>query len=196
MANVLKGGFWPVHEARAKARRYEVASGYGTAIFAGDVVALVTAGVVEVAAAAGTDLLGVVKEVEYTSGGKRIRSTYVPATTTYSPTARGSVNATYVWVYDDPDLEYIACVDSHSNTNTEALARAALGSNMDITAGAGNTVYKRSGHTLDGNPIAGSAQFRVLEILRRPGNDLTSANWQVKCMINEGFHAHTDTAGV
>jgi hypothetical protein len=195
MANVLFGGFKPVLGLQARARRYEVASGNSTAIFRGDVVKADSAGVVDVAAAGNTDLVGVVKEVEYTLSGKRVRAPYLPASTTYSPTARGSVNASYVWVYDDPAMEYWVCVSSHANTDTEAEVRAALFCNMDITAGAGSTVYGQSGHTLDGAVVAATAQFRILEIRRIPGNDLAAANFQVRCMINEGFHAFVDTAG-
>jgi hypothetical protein len=196
MANVLKGGFWPVMEGQARARRYEVASSNSTAIFSGDMCKAVDTGVVDVAAAADTDLIGVVKEVEYTANGRRVRRPYLPASTTYSPTARGSVNASYVWIYDDPAMEYWVCVSTHAETDTEAEVRAALFTNADFVAGAGNTVYGRSGHTLGGDVTAAAAQLRILEIRRIPGNDLSSANWQARVMINEGFHAFVDNAGM
>jgi hypothetical protein len=67
---------------------------------------------------------------------------------------------------------------------------------MDIVASAGSTVYGRSGHHLDGTYVAATANFRILEILRRPDNDLTLQYQKVRCMINEGFHAFTSSAGV
>lgn len=198
MANILRGGFHPRRGLKAtpNPRRYEVASSYGTALFPGDVVDLVTAGVVQASAAGNTTMLGVIAHVSYVSNNKRIYGQYVPATTVYSPTARGSSNATYVYVWDDPSIEYIANLASHANTATAALIYAAVGSNMDLVATAGSTVYGRSGHQLDGNPIAATAQFRILEVLRTPANDLASANAQVVCMINEGFHAFTSAAGI
>lgn len=198
MANTLRGGFHPVggHSGRA-ATRYEVASSYGTALFRGDIVTLVTAGTVEAATAGGAPLiLGAVKEVSYVVSGKRVFDTYLPATTVYSPTARGSVNATYVWVYDDPATEYWVCLASHAGTDTEAEVHATIGANMDLVATAGSTVYRQSGHTLDGNPIAGTAQFRIREIRRIPGRAPGDANLQVRVAINEGFHPFHSAAGI
>jgi hypothetical protein len=198
MANLVRGGFHPRRSpAGCSPRRYEVASSYGTALFPGDLVTLVTAGVVEAVSAGGAPLiLGAVSHVSYVSNSVRVFGSYVPATTVYSPTTRGSANATYVYVWDDPAIEYIANLAAHANTATAALIYASVGANMDIVAGAGSTVYGRSGHTLDGNPIAGTAQMRILEVLRNPANDLTSANAQVVCMINEGFHAFDSAAGI
>lgn len=197
MANILRGGFRPKHGAIRGPRRYEVASSYGTALFPGDVVTLVTGGVVEACTAGGAPLiLGVISHLSYVSGGVRVYGKHVPATTVYSPTARGSVNATYAWVWDDPSIEYIASVSSHAETDTTAEVYDSVGSCMDIVATAGNTVYSRSGHTLDGNEIEATAQFRILEVYRDPVNDLSSANWKAVCQINEGFHSFTSTAGI
>lgn len=194
MANVLKGGFHPIDATKWKPRRYEVASGYGTAIFPGDVMNLVTAGVAEVAAAGNTTLLGVCAWVSYVGAdGKRVYGGYVPASTTYSPTARGSRNATYVGIWDQPGMEYMAQVASAAGAAT---AYAGVGANMDITATAGDTVYKRSNHELDGTFVGATAQFRILEILRNPSQDLASTRYLVKCMINEGFHAFHSAAGI
>ena len=197
MANILRGGFRPRRMAGCPSpRRYEVASSYGTAIFPGDVVNLVTAGVVEAAAAGNATLLGVVQGCSYVGTEGRTMGGYIPATTVYSPTTRGSINASWVWVWDDPGIEYIANLASAAGTDTAAEIYAAVGSNMDLVATAGSTVYKRSGHQLDGTAVAATAQFRILEVLRRPGNDLTAANAEVVCMINEGFHAFTSAAGI
>jgi hypothetical protein len=199
MANILRGGFHPRKGINAvpKPRRYEVASSYGTALFPGDVVTLVTAGTVEACTAGGAPLiLGVIAHVSYVSNNKRIYGQYIPATTVYAPTTRGSANASYAYVWDDPSIEYIASVSSHADTDTAAEVYAAVGSNMDLVATAGSTVYGRSGHTLDGNEVAATAQFRIVEIIRDPANDLTSANFRVACMINEGFHVLTSAAGI
>jgi hypothetical protein len=196
MANTLFGGFHPV-DSNGRTRRYEVASGFGTAFFAGDVATATTAGVAEIATAGDADLIiGVVKEVEYTLAGKRVRDTYLPASTTYSPTSRGSRTASYVWVYTDPLAEYWVCIDSHADTDTAAEVYAAVNCNMDHVAGAGNTVYRRSGFTLDGNTIEATAQWRVLEVRRCPGNDLASVNWMARVCINEGFMPVHSTAGI
>lgn len=201
MSNLIRGGFRPRRPGMYGVRRYEVVSNNATAVFPGDVVTETTAGVVQPCTAGDTALiLGVVSHVTYVSAlNRRVYGSYIPANTTYTPTARYSKNASYAWVWDDPTIEYIASVASNAATDTLAEIAAGMESNMDIVAGAGDTVYARSGHTLDGNPIAGTAQFRILEVLRDPANDLSSssqANWKVVCMINEGIRSFTSGAGI
>lgn len=199
MSNLVRGGFHPRRSGTIPSpRRYEVASGYGTALFPGDVVSLLTDGTVAACAAGDTALiLGVISHVSYQGTLGRVYGPYIPASTTYTPTTRGSIQASYVYVWDDPDIEYVASLASHTNTNTAAKIYAALGANMDLTAAtAGSTVYGRSGMQLDGNPIAGTAQFRIVEILRDPANDLTSANARVVCQINEGEGVLESPAGI
>lgn len=198
MANLVRGGFHPRRDVGIPSpRRYEVASGYGTALFPGDVVTLLTDGTIAACAAGDTALiLGVISHVSYQGTLGRVYGPYIPASTTYTPTTRGSIQASYAWVWDDPNIEYVACLASHTNTNTAAKIYAAVGSNMDLVATAGSTVYGRSGFTLDGNPIAGTAQFRILEVLRDPANDLTSANARVVCQINEGEMPLESPAGI
>lgn len=198
MANVIYGGFHPVDESKARATRYEVASSYGTAIARGDVMTVVTAGVAEVATAGDSDFItGVCKEVSYVSNGVRIYSTYMPATTVYSPTSRGSRNASYVWVWDDPSIEYWVNVNtSHADSDTAAEVYALVGANMDHVATAPDSVYKRSNFTLDGNSIEATAQWRIKEVRRIPGNDLASIGFQLRVQINEGFHPFYSAAGI
>jgi hypothetical protein len=196
MANLLIGGFTPRRGLRAvqQPRRYEVASSFGTAIFPGDFVTIDTAGTAVLAAAGSGTILGAVSHVSYWSGTGRIYGQYIPATTVYSPTARGSYQASYVYVWDDPSVEYVASVDV---ATTAALNYAGVGANMDIkVSDAGSTVYGRSGHKLDGTYVAATAQMRIIEMLRSPANDLTLVNQRVVCMINEGFHAFTSASGI
>lgn len=197
MANLIRGGFRPRHPGVRGPRRYEVDSSYGTALFPGDAVTLVTAGTVQALSAGGADLfLGVVAYVSYVSGGRRQYGTYIPATTVYSPTSRGSKNASYAWVWDDPTIEYIGSVASNSASNTAALAYASVGSNCDITATAGDTIYAHSNHVLDGNVGTGTLRCRILDVLRDPAQDLASANWKAVFMIDEGQHPFFSQAGI
>ena len=198
MANVVYGGAHPVHEGAARCTRYEVASSYGTALFRGDWCIQEAGGTIEAATAGDTDLLiGVIKEVSYVTGGKRVFDTYLPATTVYSPTSHGSRNASYVWVWDDPQTEYWMNVNtSHANTDTAAEVYGAVGCNMVIVATAGSTVYRRSGHTLDGAVVAATAQLRIKGVRRIPGNDLASVGFQVRVQINEGAHPVYSAAGI
>lgn len=197
MANFLIGGFTPRRGIGAvpRPRRYEVASGYGTALFPGDAVTLVTAGVVQSAAAASGTVLGIISHVSYWTGAPaRQYGQYIPANTTYSPTSRGSYQASYAYVWDDPSIEYVVNV---AVATTAALNYAGVGANMNlnVTTG-GSTVYGRSGHVLDGTYVAGDAQFRIMEMLRTPDNDLTVVNQRVVCRINDGFDPFMSNAGI
>lgn len=200
MSNILRGGFRPKNPGVKGPRRYEVDSGFGTAVFPGDVVTLVTAGTVQPASAAGADLiLGVVAYCSFVSNSVRVYGSEIPASTTYTPSTRGSKNASYAWVWDDPNIEYIASVASNAATNTLATVLASVGANMDITATAGSTIYHRSGHVLDGNPLTTLHRFRILDILRDPVQDISSAsqsNWKAVCTINAGFHPYYSSAGI
>jgi hypothetical protein len=194
--NIQRGGFHPRRGIGqiARPRRYEVASGNSTAVFAGDVVTITTAGVVQPTTAGDTDLaLGVVAHTSYWGTLNRIYSNYIPASTTYTPTSRGSIQASYAYVWDDPSIEYIVDVDVGT---TAALNYAGLGANMDLIASAGSTVYGRSGHHLDGTYVAGQAQFRIMEMLRRADNDLTLQYQKVSCRINEGSDPFLSLAGI
>lgn len=195
MANIIRGGFRPLYPGKYNARRYEVDSGYGTALFPGDVVTLVTAGTVQAASAGGADLiLGVVAWATYVSGGVRVYGSYIPASTTYSPTTRFSKNASYVGVWDDPEIEYVASV---STVASAATLGAALGANADILATAGDTIYRRSNHQIDGSTInTGTLRFRIVDIMRDPAQDNTAVNARAIVRIDEGFHPFMSQAGI
>lgn len=195
MANLLRGGFRPLYPGSYNCRRYEVDSNYGTALFPGDAVTLVTAGTVQALSAGGADLfLGVIAWVSYVSNGVRLFGNYVPANTVYSPTTRGSKNATYCAVWDDPSIEYVTSVSTVASATT---AYAAVGANADILATAGDTIYRRSNHQLDGSTInTGTLRFRIVDMLRDPAQDLTAVNARYVVRINEGFHSWMSQAGI
>ena len=196
MANLLMQGFHPDQEIKAKTQWYPVASGYGTALARGDVVTLLTDGTVASATDGDADLiLGVIKQVRYTSNGKRITDTYLPALTTYSGGAFGR-DMSEVEVYDDPYQEYWGCLASHTDTDTATEVQAAVGKNMDITTGAPNSTYRCSTHVLNGNAEVAVRRFRVVAVRRVPGRSIGSANLHVKVRINEGFHPFHSTAGI
>lgn len=204
MANILRGGFHPVDSARFKPRKFSVASGYAPAnscvgIAKGEVVKLVTAGTLQIADAGDAALiLGVVKSVRYIgSDGSPVYGAYLPSGHTFTGDAAvNNFNAPWIEVWVDPDIEYMACVVTGT---TNALAYAGLGANMDLSATSSttvSTVYKESLRTLDATFVAGIAQFRINDIIRDPINDVTSANYRVKCQINEGAHQFLSTAGI
>lgn len=136
-----------------RAKKYTIASAYGTAIFKGDPVILNTNGTITVGTAA-ADLLGVFAGCEYTDAGtgKRVVSDYWPAS---QAVLAGS--ETYAWVYDDPANVY----DIQANGS---IAQTAIGDQADVVMGAGSTLTGLS-NTVISSTLAGAgvqAQLRIV----------------------------------
>ena len=208
MANQLRCGFRVIEGAgrHLKMRTVSVASGYTPAnscpgIAVGEVVEFVTAGTVEILGDGGSDAglaFGIVKSVSFIGGdGRRVYGGVLPAGHTFSGNANiTNPNAPRIEVIVDPAAEYEACVAS---TSTNALAFAGVGANMDLSATSAtsvSTTYRESLRTLDGTYVAGTAQFRIEEILTDPVNDVTSTNYRVRVSINEGSHRYLSLAGI
>lgn len=122
--------------------RYQIASGYATNIFFGDVVQLVADGVIE--KDTGTTSLtpvGVFLGCEYDGDAAlnyRLHGQYYPANTT---------GVTYAYVLDDPDAEFLIQGDG-------PVPQTAVGANAAIVQTAGNTAFGRSRNSLDVSTIA------------------------------------------
>lgn len=206
MANNLRGGFRLIESGRTKMRKVSVASGYTPAnsclgIAVGEVVEFVTAGTVEILGDGASDAglaFGIVNSVSFMgTDGRRVFGGVLPAGHTFT----GNANITnplapIIEVIVDPDAEYEACV---AVGTTNALAYAGIGANMDLSATSAttvSTVYRESLRTLDGTFVAGTAQFRVLEVMKDPINDITAANYRVRVGINEGSDRYLSLAGI
>lgn len=122
-------GFRPVYHPTGldRAKKYAIASGYGTALYKGMMVTLNTNGTV-VAAAAAADFLGVLAGVEFIDAqGKPNLQTFWPAGQT---TQAGAVAT--AWVWDDVDTVYEAQANG-------PVAQAAVGDQTDVVnVGSGN----------------------------------------------------------
>lgn len=135
-----------------RAKRYTIASAYGTAIFKGQPVILNTNGTITAGTAA-ADLLGVFAGCEYTDAtGKRNVSPNWPA---------GQVATDiWAWVYDDPNDVYEVQADG-------SIAATAIGDQADVSnVSSGSTSTGLSAATLSAT-LAGAgvqAQFRIIEI--------------------------------
>jgi len=151
-------GFRPVRHLTGGTIRpsvYTIASAYGTDIFNGDVVKLVTGGGIELAAA-GNRMIGVFAGVKYTdSSGNLIYKEYWPASTTAT-----DIEAQ---VYDDPYIVFGA----QSDGSTVA---ADVGELTNHVAGAGSAVTGRSAHELNASSGTSTAGFRILGKVNAPDN--------------------------
>lgn len=157
--------------------RYRIASGYATAIFQGDLVAMVTGGGIERVAAGGSGLiLGVFNGCNYTdpTTGKPTWSNYYP----------GSVAAADIIadVIDDPNATF----EVQANA---AFPVADLAGNFDIVDNSpvGDTTSGGSRMELavsTGNTTA-TLPLKAIDISQDPENsDVSSANTNVIVKIN------------
>ena len=168
--------------------RYRIASGYATAIFQGDLVAMVTGGGIERVAAGGSGLiLGVFNGCNYTdpTTGKPTWSNYYP----------GSVAASDIIadVIDDPNATFEIQADA-------AFPVADLAGNFDIVDNSpvGDTTSGGSRMELDVTTGATTATLplKAIDISQDPENsDVSSANTNVIVKINNHLFS-AGTAGL
>jgi hypothetical protein len=168
--------------------RYRIASNYGTAIFQGDLVAMVTGGGIERVAAGGSGLiLGVFNGCNYTdpTTGKPTWSNYYP----------GSVAAADIIadVIDDPNATF----EVQANA---AFPVADLAGNFDIVDNSpvGDTTSGGSRMELAVSTGATTATLplKAIDISQDPENsDVSSANTNVIVKINNHLFS-AGTAGL
>ena len=169
-------------------RQYKIASGYGTSIFAGDAVKLVTGGTVErdTFDAAMTPI-GVFMGCSYTDAtlGKVFRQ-YFPAST-----AASDIMA---YVVDATDVLFKAAVVS-SGTTIGDLALTDLGANV---AGVDNTGDTASGNSRcaisDTSATTNTLPFRIVGLVEETKN--TSGGYTEAYVKWNAGHQFSNTTGV
>jgi len=185
MANIKRNGFWPVDTITSShnvhVRRHEVASSNSTAIFTGDALISVAGGTV-LPTTAGGGVSGVAHGVSYVTGGKRISAKYVPASTTYSPTARGSENATYCLLYDDPGTTF----EGNLSAALTSSAYQYIHQNINMTIGTTSITTGISAHLLDQTSVTtATADFRIIQLSDiRADEDVTAADQHALVQMN------------
>ena len=168
--------------------RYRIANNYGTAIFQGDLVAMVTGGGIERVAAGGSGLiLGVFNGCNYTdpTTGKPTWSNYYP----------GSVAAADIIadVIDDPNATF----EVQANA---AFPVADLAGNFDIVDNSpvGDTTSggSRMELAVSTGAVTATLPLKAIDISQDPENsDVSSANTNVIVKINNHLFS-AGTAGL
>ena len=168
-----------------KVRHIKVASGYGTAIFYGDFVKLVSTGTVEkdTGTTAATPV-GVFVGCAFTSPstGELTFSQYFPASTVASDIV--------AYVVDDPNVLMRMQSD-------EAIAQTGLGNNVAIVQTAGSTSIGRSKNAVDGSSIAttNTLPLRIIDFVDGPTSAVGDTYTDVIVKFNAG-HQYSNTTGV
>lgn len=165
-------GFKPVRHLNGSpyngaTNAYKLASGYGTAIYSGDVVKLTTDGVLN-KAGANEQIRGVAVGFKWVGadGSLNVKSYWPAGTVTL-----GAVPAD-VLVVDDPDILFEAQVTN----GTAALTQAIIGATSHNIDAGGNAATGISGMGLDyANFGTDGRQWRIVAFLERPDNDKSAA---------------------
>lgn len=154
-------------------------TGYGTAIYKGDLVAMGTNGTIEVGGGSGTTSLGVFAGCEYIDAtGKPVASPYWPASTAVTS---GTLIKAYV--YDDPATVYKI---STAGGTPSGYVQTAVGGQADYTAAAGSTANGVSAGYLAAVQASAVGNLRVIGFVNNEiYNATTNPYPEVLVQINE-----------
>ena len=168
-----------------KVRHIKIASGYGTAIFYGDFVKLVSSGTVE--KDTGTTSLtpvGVFMGCSYTdpSTNQKTFNQQFPAST-----AASDIMA---YVLDDPSVLMRMQGDA-------TLAQTTLGNNVAVVQTAGSTSIGRSKNAVDSSTVAttNTLTLRIIDFVDGPTSTVGDSFTDVIVKFNVG-HIYENTTGI
>lgn len=171
---------------QSRANKYTIATGYGTAIYKGDLVKIHTDGTLNIGDGT-TDAIGVFAGVEYVdANGKPTESPYWPASTTATNIV--------AYVYDDQQTVFRIGVTA----NASSYDQAAIGQQANVAIAAGSTQTGVSGTSLTAAPEAAGqvAQVRIIGYLNGEVYNATTNPYPcVLCQISQHQFV-ADKAGV
>ena len=172
-------------------RQFKIASGYGTGLFNGDLVKLVTGGTVEKDAGTTTATpVGVFLGCSYTDPtlGYKLFSQYWPASTVASDAV--------AYVCDDPDALFKVVAVS-GTTVVAGYSIALIGSNVQLVQNAGSTATGNSKVAILGtsSDTTNTLPIRVIDVV---ADTATGADAFVEYIVkvNVGSHQYTNSTGV
>lgn len=168
-------------------RLIPIASTYNVAIYAGDLVKIVTGGTIEKFTGTTTGSpSGVFMGVQYVNSLDQFTpAQYYPGT---------SVTEAYAIVVDDPMAAFKVAVTNGSSVMSSA-AQAAVGSNMSVLAGTGDAITGNSGASV----LAGSEDTTaglVVRVIATVDQTKTAADTFVELVVKINLHQYTNTTGV
>ena len=175
-------------------RLMEIASGYATNIFYGDLVKRVSDGTVEKDTGTTTATpCGVFLGVQFTnaSTGQVQQQQFYPAST-----AIKSGTQIFAVVADDPDTLF-QVVSCSSGTTVAAIGKSAIGNNIALIQNAGSTITGNSAVAIDEGTqdTTSSLPIRIIDVVR---DTATGADAFVEFIvkININTHQYTNPTGV
>jgi hypothetical protein len=168
-----------------KVVHYKIASAYGTAIFYGDFVKLVTAGTIEKdTGTAALTSIGIFLGCKYSDSS----TSQLTFNQTWPASMAASDAVGYILI--DPDALFKMQGD-------EAIAQTALGANFSVIQTAGSTTIGRSKNAVDGSTVATTNTFpvRLVDFVDGPNSSVGDTYTDVVLRFNAG-HQLTNTTGI
>ena len=176
-------------------RQIKIASGYGTNIFNGTIVAIVAGGTIEIVTTNGDDsttfpagTIGVFVGCTYTdpNSKQKLFSQYWPASTVASDAM--------AYVVDDPDCLFQVQADG-------AVTQADLGQNVHLaevqSTSTGSTVTGNSDIAVSATTAATATwAFRIVDFVDAPGSSIGDAATDLIVKFNPGQHSYTNQTGI
>ena len=175
-------------------RLMEIASGYATSIFYGDLVKRVTAGTIELDAGTTTATpCGVFLGVSFTnsSTGQIQQQQFYPASQSIK-----SGTKIFAVVADDPDTLF-QVVSCSATTTVAGMGIAAIGSNIALIQNAGSSTTGNSAVAIDEGTqtTTNTLPIRILDVVRETATGAdTFVEFIVK--INATMHQYNNSTGV
>ena len=174
-------------------RLMEIASGYATNIFFGDLVKRISDGTIEKDAGTATATpVGVFMGVQFTNGstGQVQQQQFYPASQ-----AIASGTKIFAVVADDPDTLFQAAVVS-GTTTISGVGITAIGNNASLVQNAGSTTTGNSAVAiLDSTATTNTRPIRIIDVVR---DTATAADNfpEVIVKINATMHQYNNATGV
>jgi hypothetical protein len=178
-------------------RQLKIASGYAANIFAGDVVKLVSTGVIEKDTGTTTATpVGVFVGCQFTNPStKQIQFQQ------YWPTGTVAADAV-AFVLDDPDVLFkVAAVSS--GTTIAFYGQTVIGNNVSLVQNSGSTTTGNSAVAIDGSSAATTASLPIRIIAGVPDSANTSGNfcefickWNAPYAVSTSVYTGGDTPSV
>jgi hypothetical protein len=180
-------------------RQIPIESGWGTAIFYGDVVLMSASGCVvgggtTVNTTTSVQVAGVFLGCSYiNSAGQRIYAQYYPASTTGTPDSANSIQA---YVADDPDLVMRCAIVSSGTTVAQAARSSLVGGNAQLVNNIGSTTTGDSQQAiLNAAGTTSTYTFKVVDVVP---DTATAAGSFVEVLVTwtQGVHIYRGATGI
>ena len=176
-------------------RQIKIASGYGTNIFNGSIVAIVAGGTIEIVTTNGDNstgfpagTIGVFVGCTYTdpNTGNITFNQYWPASTVASDAM--------AYIVDDPDVVFQVQADG-------AVTQADLGQNVKLAAvqstSTGDTTTGNSTTAVSATTASTSGfAFRIVDFVDAPGSTIGDAYTDLLVKFNPDSHSYTNKTGI